>query len=395
MNRLWIDSKHFVNFSFCITFALVLIISFDAALIMTLLTHDTTPIKTTRTKLGGGKRLSNIELLRIISMALVLLVHFVPAFKVTHHSLLNSPIKSVIFTELHSIAVVCVNCFIMISGYFGIRWKSKSFFSILYQVLFWLIIGFLVGELFLGITTHNLLSETVRFFSGRWFIPAYLGLYVLSPILNSFIEKCSEKQLGRFIIIFYIFSTIVGYLMRSAEFNEGMSVISLCGLYIIGGYLRRTNFKYFNLPSAKNLIIYLLLSIALTIVDLSLKYFSIEKSVFGYLNPIVIIMSIYLFLFFKQLNVKEIRIVNFIAASVFSVYLFHYHTSIVGFYNKICKEISDQGAMAAIWLPIFFLLIFALCISIDQIRIYSFKAIYKLKEALQCNNSQESSEITH
>lgn len=32
---------------------------------------------------------------------------------------------------------VCVPCFVVISGYFGIRWKWKGLFNYLFQIGFW------------------------------------------------------------------------------------------------------------------------------------------------------------------------------------------------------------------------------------------------------------------
>ncbi len=322
---------------------------------------------------GGGKRLSNIELLRIVSMLLVLIIHFVPSFEITSKSLYEHPLKSFVFTELHSISVVCVNCFILISGYFGIKWKTKSFASLIYQVLFWLILGFLIGEHLLGTHLEGFFGLTISYFSSRWFVPAYLTLYILSPALNSFIESTKVKQLGIYLLLFYTYSFIVGYILRSKEFNEGMSAISLVGLYLIGAYLRRADFKWFSFSGRTDLAIYISLSIFLTIIALGLKYIGFDKSPFGYINPFVILMSIYLFLFFKKLDIGEIKVINFIAASAFAVYLFHYHPFIVGFYQSVCRSITDSNFAAIVMLPILLLSVFTITVLLDQIRIYSFK----------------------
>ncbi len=78
------------------------------------------------------KRELNIEILRIISMVLVLLNHSywnAGFFKIdmVHSDLL----LSVGVLELYGWIFVCVPCFIVISGYFGIRWKWKGLFNYL------------------------------------------------------------------------------------------------------------------------------------------------------------------------------------------------------------------------------------------------------------------------
>lgn len=342
---------------------------------LTQISHSTTH---SITNIGGGKRLSNIELLRIISISLVLVIHFVPAFTITKISLTESPLKSFIFTELHSLSVVCVNCFILISGYFGIRWKTRSIVSLIYQVLFWLIIGFLIGKYIIGVESQGLFSLTISYFCSRWFVPAYLALYLLSPLLNSFIESVPTKKLGIYLIVFYVYSSVIGYILKSTEFNEGMSAISLVGLYLIGAFLHRTEIRWFSFSHITDLLIYISLSLFLTIIELGLTYIGIGKSPFGYLNPIVILMSIYLFLFFMKLNIGELKTVNFIAASAFAVYLFHYHPYIVGYYQSLCHIIANSGLSAIILLPLLLVTIFIITVLLDQGRKVTFRFISKI-----------------
>ena len=67
------------------------------------------------------KRKSNIELLRIISMMLVLLCHYVPTRENGMHNGVNALNENLLGTiinlELRSLSIVCTHCFILISGY--------------------------------------------------------------------------------------------------------------------------------------------------------------------------------------------------------------------------------------------------------------------------------------
>ena len=82
------------------------------------------------------KRQVNIELLRIIAMILVLLTH--TGYGKCDISLVHSDIWKAIGTyEVDSCIFVCVPCFVVISGYFGIRWKWKGLFNYLFQIGFW------------------------------------------------------------------------------------------------------------------------------------------------------------------------------------------------------------------------------------------------------------------
>lgn len=85
------------------------------------------------------QRQTNIELLRIFSMLMVLVIHYNVATngQTTHDMVITEPWKAVGIACLKSLSFICVNCFIIISGYFGIKWKWKSLWNYLFQIAFW------------------------------------------------------------------------------------------------------------------------------------------------------------------------------------------------------------------------------------------------------------------
>lgn len=311
-------------------------------------------------------------------MLLVLLIHYTATVDVNQMTLKDEPLLTVFMIELHSLSVLCVNCFILISGYFGITWRTRSFLGLIYQVLFWLLFGILIANL-ANIDNHSagVLKTIMTYFGGRWFVPAYLALYIMAPLLNSYIKGVSPRELGRYIIVFYLFSTIVGYLMLSREFNEGMSAISLVGLYLVGAYLKRTDLWWLRLRARWNLAIYVGLSMVLTVSYAVLLSVGINKSPLGYLNPLVIVMSAYLFLFFQRLDIGEVKWINYVAASAFAVYLFHMHPALYGEYQHFCRLITSMGTSAVLLIPCFFVAIFVLSIAVDRVRMYSWALIVK------------------
>ena len=64
---------------------------------------------------------SNIELLRLVCMLFILLHHFI----VHGSEFVTAP--SVWLTIMNSFLVIAVDCFVLISGYFGIKAKWKGF----------------------------------------------------------------------------------------------------------------------------------------------------------------------------------------------------------------------------------------------------------------------------
>ena len=303
------------------------------------------------------------------------MIHYIPSRTLpTHDTLAHDTLGTLFDLELRSICFVCVNCFILISGYFGIRWKLKSFSNLLFQILFWTIVCPLLISAATGTFNLSEFFKTVYLncFS-RWFIEAYIGLYVLAPLINSFIEKSTHRELGIFIIAFYVFSTLFGYLGKAPDINEGMSVFSLMGLYLIGAYLRRKQNGIFDLSKYVYLGVYLVTGfIMVAIAALALKV-GITASPYGYLNPLIILESIALFLFFKKLNIGSIKWINYIAASSFAVYLIHTEYSVYPLYQMVCNYIEARYTPSFPYALLFMVGVFIVSVMADKVRLFIYK----------------------
>lgn len=84
------------------------------------------------------KRLVNIELLRIIAMLLVLLNHSTWNAHFFNIGMVHTDLlEAVGVLQVYGLIFVCVPCFVVISGYFGIHWKWKGLFNYLFQIGFW------------------------------------------------------------------------------------------------------------------------------------------------------------------------------------------------------------------------------------------------------------------
>ena len=163
----------------------------------------------------------------------------------------------------------------------------------------------------------------------------------------------------------------------SPEFQEGTTFVSLIGLYLIGAYIRKYNLNVLRFKKIYDLLIYFGIGILLVILSVIALRFKITSSLYGYLNPLIIIESVYLFLFFKKLDIRYNKFINWVAASAFAVYLFHYNPNIFVFYSNICKYIQINFSYSFFAAILFMILIFIVAVLIDKIRIWSFNLIYK------------------
>lgn len=321
------------------------------------------------------KRDSNIELLRIVCMLLVLLTHYTPvriADMTGGIFLTNNIWQDILNLELKSLSFVCVNCFVFISGYFGIKLKLRSFLNLLFQMIFWSAVCVTFAATVFNVPNISIVRDFLRCIICGWFPQAYLILLIVSPMLNGFIKSCSERDLGIYILLFYLVSTIGGYLMGWDNFNEGMSALSLIGLYLIGAYLRISTLKLFAFKAGTDMLIYLGLGFSMVALNMLMIKVGISSSPYGYLNPIVIIMSVYLFLFFKKINIGYNKVINFFSASAFSIYLFHYNPFCFGKVCEIWTWINlNFGVLSSLFVTFLsFIAIYLFCVVIDRIRIY-------------------------
>lgn len=186
-------------------------------------------------------RQSNIELLRVIAMIMVLGLHTFIAPEVITLDTLTSRVAFDFFKE--SACISAVNLFILISGYFGIKWKLKSFWSLVFQLVFFNLFGWAICVIF-GHRTVSLGALGLGWFTGWWFTTIYLGLYLIAPVLNAFIEKITPRQLSYFLFVFYVYQT-VSQQWVSNSFDAGYSIMSFFGLYLTGRLLSMIDLKQF------------------------------------------------------------------------------------------------------------------------------------------------------
>lgn len=193
-----------------------------------------------------GGRQSNIELLRILAMFLVLIVHadFWTLGPPSTEDFSTSPINAWTRTIIESISIVCVNVFILISGWFGIRFSVKGLLNFIFQCAY-----FLFGIYFVmvasGCVSFSIkgLAECLCLTSVNWFIKAYAALYILTPMLNAFVDKASRKQFRNLLILFFTFQTIWGWTGAAAWVMFGYSAFSFIGLYLLARYIRLYDIK--------------------------------------------------------------------------------------------------------------------------------------------------------
>ena len=325
-------------------------------------------------------RQTNIELLRIFSMLMVLVMHYNVATngQITHEMVMAEPWKAVGIAGLKSLSFICVNCFIVISGYFGIRWKWNSLCNYLFHIAFWggMVHLIAVALGFSVFSISQLLDNMFMFLvHGNWFFVSYLALYMLAPVLNAYIEKVDAKQLGWMVLAFYAFQTAFGWVFKNCiEFSQGLTFVSFMGLYLLGAYLGRTDLRFFHWKASANLLVYLGIGLLCVGISMSANYIGFQKDIYSYISPLQILQAIYLFLFFKGLVVhaKYNKLILFFSSSAFAALLMHSWDG-VQMYGFGLHWIDTNLPMPFLWTMLYICVFFATACCLDKIRLWAWK----------------------
>ena len=330
-------------------------------------------------------RSSNIELLRIICMIMILAIHvnFFSTGELTVTEASTSPLSSILRSFSHALCVGAVNTFVLISGYFGIRYKTKGLISLLYQSLFFCIGIYIIMVMFniKEVSKINLISSILLFKQAHnyWFVWSYIILYILSPIVNYFTNNCTKQEFKKVLILFFIFQFIIDFTPGYNFFQQGFSPLSFIGLYLLAQYIVR--FKI-TISKTKCILIFIICVLLNTAAEYSIKLFDINNCIINsmtasYTNPLTIIQSLALLLYFSKLEIQN-RVINWVATSVFAVYLFHMHFCIVNFYKELSTKIflEYNGILYIFIISIFITIFFIVPIIIDKFRILTFNRFW-------------------
>ena len=275
------------------------------------------------------KRQSNIELLRFISMFMIMVFHF------NCHSFLPKPnffsSEGILWNITHTLTISATSIFVLISGFFGIRFRIKGVLRLYLHCALWGIIGYVVYCACANtppVEIAKLFARLAPFTHGKWwFIVTYLELYFLSPILNTAIEMFDRKKHMLSIFIFGFVTLYMGYCRETGEDVWGTSLSHFLWLYMIARYIN----KYISIKSirshrwgwfggflASSAIIFALAAIE--------SKFTVPCCIraYPYCSPWVLTAALSLLLFALSFDF-DCQTINRLASSSLSGYLFQDH----------------------------------------------------------------------
>ena len=331
------------------------------------------------------ERDSNIELLRIIAMFMITLHHFLVDPNMTYSCIVG---RAPIFpgyelaTIINGFLYVGVNCFVLISGYYGIKFKWRGVYKLWLMCAFYIFCSPIIAYWLHGaqFSLWQTVHDTVFCFSYNvhWFINYYIYLLFLSPLLNFAQSSMNKKQHLYVLVLLTILSLYFGFWRHDIYWNkDGYTVGQFIYLYLIGGYIQR----YVRIEKTSR---WLLFSLYLTccIIWGVLTIIKYNYGVIGhwrpvtYNNPFMLIGAIAFFMFMRTFTFHS-KFVNRVAQSVLAVYLFGGISYLA--LDKYIQSLLPSGLYMPL-LSAFLGAVFVFCIVIafDNVRILLCKPMWWL-----------------
>ncbi|NLE14233.1 MAG: acyltransferase family protein [Clostridiales bacterium] len=358
-------------------------------------------------------RNSNIEWLRIISMLMIVALHYNKNGGGALYA--SGLLYNLKFGDRHyllvwlfeSLCLVAVNCYVLISGWFlsAKAPKPRKLIPIVLQTFLYSV-GIYLIACASGVVEFNLKTMVIFYLfplirGEYWFMTVYVVLVLLSPYLNRLIGTLEKKEHLRLVlasgIILSAIPTVFYFGGDSLGNKDGYSLLWFAFLYILAAYLRMYPID-FKLPG-KHLIyasIYIIASL-LTLGSKLLQNLVLSKeywNFYKYNSLTVLAGSVALFLIFVSLPEKHHRLPIVIGSTTLGVFLIHNQYVIRDniLWNKIVVPLDYIGGSTLAYLGHFVLSvvgIFVVCSIIDLIRTGIFMAAGKGIKLLQSRLRRE------
>ena len=327
-------------------------------------------------------RNTSIELLRIISMIMIMFHHF------AYHGNFEWNFNEVTLPHLWYDFIlmggkVGVDIFVLISGYFLIEnteklFQPKKLLKFWGQVVFYSIMTYLLSVMLRlnAFEIKQLIKVCLPItYPGWWFASTYFMLYLIHPFLNKLLHGFSKTEYQYLILMMVLCWSIIP--TATTQLFESNSLLWFVTLYGIAGYVnlyggnqKLQSKHYFSLYFMVLIITY---TVSTTFLFLGTKkeewsthaidFFEIERL------PILL-MAITLFMGFVTLKMNYHKWINMIASATFGVYLIH-DSSYIRYYlwTNIFKinQYQDSTFLILYSILVVFIL-YVSCTMIDLIR---------------------------
>lgn len=315
---------------------------------------------------GKAERNSNLELLRIVSILLIVAMHVCGyAASKGDFSLGNTVVRYFI----GSIGNLGVSCFVLISGYFGVKfsWRKLVYITLLTTV-YAVLASFCNGGFTVNRDCIMQLTVVPRYFN--WYITCYIILMMVSGYLNRFCESLDRKSYRKLLLALFVTMSVLPMMVsatETVEIRSGQCLSYFIYAYLIGRYIRLHHDQTY--PAWKPLLVVVGLVLSMWVFNVATIYVPAigQIPITSNYSPTIIVASVASLYLFKSFTFRS-RAVNYISASVLAIYLLDWLKPTIDRYIEVYKHTQEADLVLYLLMEVSAIALVA--ITIDKFRIH-------------------------
>ena len=297
----------------------------------------------------NSERNSGMELLRILAILMIISVHYLDASGGGILAQPFSPSFNILSARaLESFAIIGVNLFVLITGYFGCTSRGlnlRRFVNLILVVAFWGLLLFF-HDLSAGTPfSFALLARSLfpYMFGSLWYCRVYFILLFIAPFLNILISDLTKRGLCSVTAVLMVLFSLLPSFVPAFENAAGYDIISFVMLYFIGATVR------LSIDKKPSKLLSVLLYFVCSAVTAVFSIYGDGLSYWGYDFISCVLASVFLFLAFCQINFRS-RFINYLGKMTFGIYILN-----VSFPNLYTKFVVREDYFTSKYFIVHFL----------------------------------------
>lgn len=349
---------------------------------------------TKQIKIVNNKRILSMEYLRILCMLMVIFGHGLMATGKLYDNEYST--VGIIASCISAFTSVAVNCFFLITGFFGENNKVniKRIFELWCEMFFYSLVITVVTCIFkYPVRDINVKAELIKSlfpfaFKRYWFIQVYIVLSLLRPVINRGIKDITDKNflilLCTLIMFFSLHPTFIP-VKYTLDQTQGYGIAWGIIMYLSGAWIaRHRDIIIIHFTVFRSFVSYVIICVCVFISNLLILRYKIaggaesRRNFYAYNSITMYVASVSLFFIFVGLNQnigeKYAKYFLFFSQNVLSAYLITAHPILlIPIWTDVIKINKYENSFILFaYIGFFTLILFVFSILIDKIRIKLF-----------------------
>lgn len=344
-------------------------------------------------------RMANLELLRIVSMMFIVVLHYLGKGELLP-SLADKGLPFYAYYPwiLEALAIVAVNAYMLLTGYFmaDSSFKVSRLIKTILQVWFYaVVVGVTAGAFGLfpeeGLCVHYMLSLLFPVIMNHyWFMTAYVFMYVFTPLIAVGAGLLGKKQLqivviGLLVIFAGVKSVVPAALDGDAMGYDSMWYLCVCVLAV---YLRRYGIPWVKTVK-RGLLVWIGGAVAIVVVTMGLRLIYLQTDQLGpilticfhYNHILTLLAAVGFFGIFCRMREPGGRAGKWIlciSPYTLGVYLLHEHLALRYQWQSWLGAEAARGSLGVfLWAPLAVCVVFVAGILAERLRVLLFAGIHR------------------